>query len=525
MSRLKDNNNIIGHFLIGWLWSSPRHRADTLTFYCKNCLATMTSIITKAQQDNQEFTIKPKFYPHIGLPLTNKEKITKLISDENFVANHAFFPFIRKTLSVTRYRKKYDKQGNLLNNGKREKKKKIRHTFYASHLDAQIYGYYSHLLQQKYELAIQDTELNEVVTAYRKIPKITDRKKKSNKSNIDFANDVFNYIREHLDKQLVVIAFDIKGFFDNLDHNYLKRSWCHILGKDKLPNDHYNVFKSITRYCYVDEQALFNLFQNQMIVKTKTGIIKNKKVKKLSYLPYDRPKVVAFCKKSDIKKIRKKGLIKSDKFVVKDGQKQRRDFGICQGVSISSVLANIYMMDFDKHILSEVQKINGLYRRYSDDMVIVCEKEYKDSIIELFEKTIKDTQLTFNSEKTQVFHFSRTGDTVKCLQEFENTLNENSYKRNFEYLGFSFDGKHTYIKPSGLSKYYRNMKQGVKNNARYANYLGEKLFKRYLYNRYSHLGAKRERKYVRIDKNTNHYKETYARNRRNFLTYAYSKKR
>ena len=44
-----------------------------------------------------------------------------------------------------------------------------------------------------------------------------------------------------------VRAYDIAGFFDSLDHKRLKHSWCRLLNEDSLPDDHYAVFKSITR--------------------------------------------------------------------------------------------------------------------------------------------------------------------------------------------------------------------------------------------------------------------------------------
>ena len=41
---------------------------------------------------------------------------------------------------------------------------------------------------------------------------------------------------------------DFTGFFDHLDHKYLKQQWCSLLGVLKLPKDHYKVFRSVTRY-------------------------------------------------------------------------------------------------------------------------------------------------------------------------------------------------------------------------------------------------------------------------------------
>ena len=36
---------------------------------------------------------------------------------------------------------------------------------------------------------------------------------------------------------------DFTKFFDMLDHDYLKGQWCSLLQVERLPKDHYAVFK------------------------------------------------------------------------------------------------------------------------------------------------------------------------------------------------------------------------------------------------------------------------------------------
>ena len=55
----------------------------------------------------------------------------------------------------------------------------------------------------------------------------------------------------------VVKAFDVSGFFDHIDHSLLKESWCRVLGADRLLEDHYRVFKSITAYAHVQQELLY----------------------------------------------------------------------------------------------------------------------------------------------------------------------------------------------------------------------------------------------------------------------------
>ena len=84
----------------------------------------------------------------------------------------------------------------------------------------------------------------------------------------------------------MAIAFDIKGFFDNLNHKILRENWKMILDEPKLPPDHFNVFKNITRFSYIDIVDIFKAFQSQIFVQKKTtdnklGPLKRKKIFRL----------------------------------------------------------------------------------------------------------------------------------------------------------------------------------------------------------------------------------------------------
>lgn len=458
-------------------------------------------------------------YPHIGYPITvkDKKKVSSYIKNIDQISRHSFSPFIHKQIFSRKLRKEYDNFGNVKFDGKRQQlKPKIRDIYYASHLDANIYSYYSSLLMKEYEKLLKYQGLDKVVTAYRRIPFNADR----NKCNIDFANDVFNYIRNNADRDLVAIAVDITGFFDNLDHQVLKKSWCKVLNTNILPSDHYNVFKNITKFSYVEELHLFNLFCNQIVTETKSGLITKKHIKSLKYMQSQG--AIAFCEKNDIHRIRAKGLIRQHKY---DKNKNLKDYGICQGSPISATLANMYMLDFDEVVNKKVLYLDGLYQRYSDDVVIVCEKKYKSDMIDFLERSIIDiSKLEIQPSKTQVFQFNYDKNRLICLQEFQGSINENSINRNFEYLGFSFDGEYTYLKTSSLASYYRKMKAGVRRRGyfkiRIRNKSRGEIFKRQLYKQYSYIGSNRSRKYQRVFGTTNEWRQTSSYNWGNFITYA-----
>lgn len=114
---------------------------------------------------------KLKRYPHIGFPLT--------MSDRTWVSNyirtktstHSFFPFIHRTSKVRRFRKQYcEHTGTVLNEGLRVASVKPRELYYASHLDAAIYSYYTQKLDDTYERFLSTAYFRDAILAYRQIP-------------------------------------------------------------------------------------------------------------------------------------------------------------------------------------------------------------------------------------------------------------------------------------------------------------------------------------------------------------------
>ncbi len=183
------------------------------------------------------------------------------------------------------------------------------------------------------------------------------------------------------------------------------------------------------------------------------------------------------------------------------------------------------MLDFDEVVNRNVHCLNGLYRRYSDDAVIVCERRHKSHMIDFLEDSIiKISKLEIQPSKTQVFQFNHDGNRLVCLQEFEGSINQNSINRNFEYLGFSFDGEYTFLKTSSLASYYRKMKAGVRRRGYFKSRIRNKsrgeIFKRQLYKQYSYIGSNRSKKYQRVSGTTNEWRQTSSYNWGNFITYA-----
>jgi len=479
---------------------------------------------------------KLKRYPHIGFPLEAKDRyiwIEKYITNPKNIAKHSFLPFIHKTYSQRKFRKEYSEDSGVVIKSKiknydiektlRKADVKNREIYYAGHLDALVYSYYSQVLSGKYNQKLYELNLENSITAYRSIPINPEKENSSNKCNIDFANDIFKTILESQDDNLVVMAFDISSFFDNLDHKILLEIWMEIMEVEKLSNDHFNVYKNITRFSYIDQVELFEAFKDKIWVERnvqftnrKTHVQKN--ISKIKFLRNQG--AVAFCKPEDYFKNRKK-FTHQLKHKKPEFPEQKRNYGIPQGSPISSILANLYLIHFDKTINDFVSKNGGVYSRYSDDMVTVCSVDLKVELESLVYSEIEKYKLEIQKKKTQIFYFKKDNEKLICGQEFLEKIN---WDKNFIYLGFEFDGQNVFLKSASLSGYYRKMKRTIRRGRHFENKKGSKtkgeFFKGRIFKKYSYKGAKRNSKWLWDEKENKFVKsETY--NWGNFLSYAY----
>ena len=194
-----------------------------------------------------------------------KKWVNSYVTNPELIAKHPFLPFIHITIIKRKYRRTIDEFGK--SSGLRSKSLKKREIYYANHLDSNIYSYYALKLSEKYEQIIKERKIDKSITAYRRIPLCPINKKVRNKCNVDFANEIFEFIRENKENNLVAITFDIKNFFNNLDHKILKRQWCKVLDVRTLDEANYNIFRNITKFSYIEEYEIFNEFKNEIIVE------------------------------------------------------------------------------------------------------------------------------------------------------------------------------------------------------------------------------------------------------------------
>lgn len=461
---------------------------------------------------------KIKKYPHIGKPITIKDYnyVQMYVNNTENIRKHSFLPYIHKIITKRKFRA--NKTTIIINpSGKRERikeKPKERHIYFSAHLDAMIFSKYNTILATAYEKYIEYLPFNESIVAYRKIPVI--KGKNGNKCNIEFAKTAFEFIKSNKESTLSVIVADITHFFDNLNHKILKKKWAEVLQETSLPGDHFNLYKALTRIKYVEANQLFDASNRNVYVERGVPNLDKKKEqvkKKINDVKYFKEKnVVYYCDKKEFVQ-KYLGLIKSNNNIK----------GIPQGSPISATLANIYMLDFDRIIFEKIKLINGFYQRYSDDLIIVCERQYEDEILKLMNDAIsgKYVKLNIEQQKTKLYHFEIIDGFFKgfSINERNKELNNN---KPLEYLGFSFDGQKVLIKNSGFSKFYRSMKRAFSRGTYFAIYSknpDNSLFKSRLYNRFTYKGAKGKLIHRPLKNNPKVFKPSREYNWGNYLTY------
>lgn len=114
-------------------------------------------------------------------------------------------------------------------------------------------------------------------------------------------------------------------------------------------------------------------------------------------------------------------------------KKDRQSFfqysGIPQGLSISNILANIYLYDFDQKIIVKCD----YYYRYVDDIFLICTADKKDDIYTSIKNMLQRLNLEINIDKT---------DIIEIGSNF-----------NFTFLGYKLDNTKISIRPMSIQNH------------------------------------------------------------------------
>ncbi|WP_228446325.1 reverse transcriptase domain-containing protein [Chryseobacterium sp. 18068] len=410
--------------------------------------------------------LKEKGYLHISPSLKigdEWENYYRLITNKKFVEKYAFYPLIHTNI-IDRKFKKADSEKHcsvgrkhchtLKKNGNPEKSNKLRPLHYASHMDALVYGYYKEILDELYEKKLKENhKLDAAVNAYRKI-QISDKDIKG-KSTIHFAKEAFDEIKKRGEAdEVCVLTFDLKGFFPSLNHQFLKQKWKWLLGVDELPKDHYNVFKACTKFRYV-------LLDDLRIKNYRSGRKFGFDESKLAAIRKEKGYKCFFKNNEEFRKAISEGKLRVFKNPFYSDEKINT--GIPQGLPISALLANLYLYDFDLKIINElVEDRDVYYKRYSDDIVVVCKPNEAEFIENYVYGLVKQSKVNISENKTEKFVFrkvtfspKRNDKRLTCFKIDKKSKQE--IQTPLLYLGFEFRGYKTVIKSANLSKYYRKI--------------------------------------------------------------------
>lgn len=370
---------------------------------------------------------RPRGYRHFDAPVGIK--YAEGVCNPLFVKAHSWLPLIHYVKSEKRYKAKENKTIY-----------KHRDIMYSSHRDACILSKYASEINSALDVVYDELGLTTNVIAYRRL----------GRSNYNFSADAYRFAVSN--KPCVVLCFDVTGFFDSLDHAILKTRLKDILDVKELSEDWYAVFRYVTKFGFIDRDALkaHPEFAAQMRGAARAPIAKISEVITAG-IPIHRNKNI---------------------------------FGIPQGTPISAALSNLYMIDVDRVMVDICAKIGALYQRYSDDILLICPLDAEVAVYNRLIECLSMHKLSLKEEKT------------------ERAIFDEKSKDIFQYLGFNMSMEGAVIRPSSLARFLRKAKYSIKKTKK----LGEeaiargdstKIFTKRLRRRFQPVGARNFSKYAR----------------------------
>lgn len=386
------------------------------------------------------FVSKERKYKHFDLPLRESER-EQVIDFSREDEPHRFLPLLGYTDLARRYIRQKDDNGEWLRDAQgkfvRTEKKKPRPIRFAGHADAAYLQAYAEHLNGFYERALKQDGTSGSVLAYRR----------GGGTNVHHAKALFDEIRSRGDCS--VFAMDISGFFDCLNHKLLRDEVAGLLGVARLDGHHATVWKNVTRYSWVETVDL-----DALLGRKRNG----------------HGRVCSPSNFIDHVRGRTDGLVRT----------HDQPFGIPQGTPVSGLSANIYLRTFDRQMIALCGKYGGSYRRYSDDIAVVLPLGAKvRHVVAVVEKMLADFGLAMSVDKTDTADF-KGGHLVSSTP--------------IQYLGFTFDGQRTLIRPSSLDACRGKMRRGIHAKmvaAKAKKILPSEVFQRESLSRYTHLGKRR----------------------------------
>lgn len=343
-------------------------------------------------------------------------KLNKYLDSPELVSSHQFMPVVLRNKTMMKMH--YDSDKNCL-----VFRKKIRPLVEVAHADSLIFSLYATRLNQAYEERVSVLGLSSVATAYRR----------GRGSNIEASKEVIDSIYES--QRCWIIKSDFVGFFDHLNHRMIKQRVLELVGGQdgQLSSDWYSVIRALTKYRHVSADEI----PSDMLKFSRTH---HRYVNRIRDL--DR-------------------AISTGKITIS----KPHELGIPQGTSMSAAIANAYMLPFDMALDTVAKSFGGIYRRYSDDFVVLLPKALSLKTVQsvvcdirMFAKRLASLEL--ETKKTKVMCYSREKQSIQKVNE-ESKMKDSV----FDYLGFVFDGRQVTIRAKGLFKFSHKSKHAVRQTA------------------------------------------------------------
>ena len=342
-------------------------------------------------------------YPHIGKyidPTINKEREYYSLVSKNDLKDFSFDPLISFQMNQIKY------STEILHpdcNCFRRSKTKERPIKTTSHRDRILYASWNYYLSNRHKEWVEQKQLKDSISAY--IPK-------TRKFNAHYAKVAFDYFQDR--DEYSAIALDVKGFFNNIPHDTLKKNLIELLddGSTLCPSN-FKLYKATTNYTYIE---LDQLKPNLNELDSGDGMYMSRS-------------------NQNWKKLRQLNLIK-----------QNLEKGIPQGLPCSGVLANIAMMQFDLVMSSHSDELKSKYLRYADDIFIAApDKRTIKVLTQKCQNELKKLNLPIAHNKTEEFDYN------KSMKEHP----------KISYLGLNCKGNKISLRQNGINKFYQRTSQVI----------------------------------------------------------------
>lgn len=313
--------------------------------------------------------------------------------------------------------------------------------------------------------SIQDTLLQQAV--YDAIdPYIEDDLKNTNiapysfayrkgKSSLQAIKQIFSDVKN--DKFYYVLNGDIKAFFDEIQHPIIEQKVEKFLQLTDAPPQE-------------KETSLVNRLLHHFI---HVDVVPSQ-----SYDEHKKSLKAYVVKQKDYKKQRKAYKldpnlplpVKPNKETIVPFEVVPRDKGVPQGGLLSGLMANLFLLDFDQYICTQLQndfphlsfQNNFKYYRYADDFVLlfkpdnVITKDYIENIFQTLKEFIEKEHLTLHP-----LSIGPAPQGQKCSELLD--LSPKTGKNILDFLGYQISPYHLRVKNDNFLKIQKKYKDSLDN--------------------------------------------------------------